>query len=92
MCWNGYWPAEALEGHVHDVPDWRELLAESHRLADEDLALLETASVGAVRACGYGEWSVDFALDRAGKYWLIDMAMAADSYHWPGCPHERGAA
>jgi len=35
----------------------------------------------AVRAVGKGSWSVDFALDANGKWWLIDMALAADSWH-----------
>ena len=85
----GFPSAEALEGHVHDVPDWRDLLAESHVLSAEDLAALDRMAFRAARACGGGKWSVDFALDRAGKFWLIDMAVAEDSYHWPGCQNGR---
>jgi hypothetical protein len=39
----------------------------------------------AARACGGGRWSVDFCQDVHGKWWLPDMATAADSFHWPGC-------
>lgn len=32
-------------------------------------------------------WSVDFARDETGDWWLIDMAVAADSWH-PDCEQE----
>jgi hypothetical protein len=28
-----------------------------------------------------GSWSVDFAKDRDGKWWLIDIALAEQSWH-----------
>jgi hypothetical protein len=36
-----------------------------------------------------GAWSVDFALGENGIWYLIDMALAKDSWHPADCPHER---
>jgi len=43
-------------------------------------------AIEAAKVCD-GRWSVDFARDRSGKWWLIDMALMAASWHWPGCPN-----
>lgn len=66
--------------------DWREQLAAMHQEPSE-LPDLKAMAVQAARACGGGVWSVDFCQDDAGKFWLLDMAVAQDSYHWPGCPN-----
>ena len=34
----------------------------------------------AVEAVGGSAWSVDFVEDKPGKWWLIDMALAKDSW------------
>lgn len=36
-----------------------------------------------------GAWSVDFACDVHGKWWLIDMALAQDSWHPNACIHAK---
>lgn len=84
-CWHAYWLAETIEEHRPSRADWRECLAEHHKVP-KDPALWIMA-VAAAKACGGGKWSVDFCLDKNGKWWLLDMATAEDSYHWPGCPH-----
>ena len=83
FCQHPYWPTEALEGHVDSVVDWKKQLTELHR--EPQGVDLGAMAMQAVKACGGGEWSVDFACDVAGKWWLIDMATMRDSYHWPGC-------
>lgn len=84
QCWHNYWPAETIEGHRPSREDWRDCLADLHREPAE-LEELSSMSVKAVKACGGGEWSVDFFRDVDGKWWLSDMATAADSFHWEGC-------
>lgn len=87
ICAHAYWPAESLEGHVsRDVPDWREKLAELEMIPAE-MPELERMAITAAAAQGSGSWSVDFCRDVAGKWWLPDMAVMADSFHWPGCPN-----
>ena len=38
-----------------------------------------------------GAWSLDFAMDKSGVWWAIDMAPAERSYHWPDCTAARTA-
>lgn len=85
-CRHPYWPEETLDGHTAPVvQNWRELLAEMH-VMPEEMPELEAMAVLAARACGGKSWSVDFCRDTDGKWWLLDMAPAEVSYHWPGCP------
>ena len=88
ICGHPYWPKESIEfWEGTETPrDWESRLAEHHREPDNFKELTDMA-VQAVKACGGGEWSVDFAMDKSGKWWLIDMALKEDSWHWPGCPH-----
>lgn len=83
-CWHPYWPADSIEDHRPSVENWRELLADMHR-APENPDLWRMATTAAA-ACGGGKWSVDFCEDVDGKWWLVDMATAGDSFHWPDCP------
>jgi hypothetical protein len=85
ICKHPYWPADALEDHI-SVEGWREQLSEMHIWPKCEG--LMTMAVTAAKACGGKAWSVDFACDVAGKWWLIDMATMADSYHWPRCENE----
>jgi|ERR1700722_1381342 len=86
-CWHPYWPEDSLEEHDPSNPDWRELLAGMQGTPPE-LGGLAMMAITAARACGGGDWSVDFCRDTDGKWWLLDMATAADSFHWPGCANE----
>lgn len=90
FCAHPYWPAEALEEHVDErlYPEWRQWLAWLHLLSDSETDTLSGMAIAASKACDGGPWSVDFAKDVAGKWHLIDMARAKDSFHWPGCEKE----
>lgn len=82
-----YWPEEAIKfwrGSV-ETPDWRERLAELSQPPAELVALRGMAQRAAT-ACAFAdeEWSVDFAHDTAGKWWLIDMAIGKDSWRPDG--------
>lgn len=88
ICAHPYWPEEALEEHLDaEVANWRELLRASIGLLPGEAATLGQMAVDAATACGGGRWSVDFAKDREGKWWLLDMARMESSWHWPGCPN-----
>lgn len=88
ICRHPYWPAESVKEYIDGtVPgDWAEQLAAMQQLPD-DVDVLAGMAVTAASACGGDRWSVDFAQDRSGKWWLIDMARMESSYHWPGCPN-----
>lgn len=85
LCSHPYWPEDAFE-RQRGLPDgWQAQLVELSELPKADeMDLLQSLSRKAVLAIGQGSWSVDWAQDVAGKWWLIDMAAAADSWH-PDC-------
>lgn len=84
LCAHPYWPKEALEGHVNAPAGWSRILDSMHE-PPEDVRDLHKIAVSVAAAIG-GAWSVDFAMDKKGTWWLIDCATAEDSWHWPGCP------
>jgi hypothetical protein len=86
LCQHPYWPADAFEdGHEPANENWRELLQAIHdEPVPEQLSVL---AVKAAAAAGGGVWSVDICQDVTGKFWVTDMAVASDSYHWAGCPN-----
>lgn len=97
LCRHFYWPADALQGHIdgHDIDEspeeeayWREKLKELEEWLPE-MNCLDAMAIEAAAACGpVKTWSVDFARDVNGKFWLIDMATAKDSWHPEDCPHK----
>lgn len=85
ICFHPYWPEDSLQFYNHSEPDnWKEKLAELHKEPDDLQELKSMAVIGAV-FYGCGTASVDFAKDTKGKWWLTDMAVAEDSYHWNTC-------
>jgi len=87
ICFHPYWPADAITDNTKD-PNWAEKLHKTQRpLSDSEMAKLSWMATLAAVACPAAKsWSVDFACDKAGKWWLVDMAVAAASYHAPECP------
>lgn len=88
LCWHPYWPEFSLmDSFYRGEPEgWRDILADHHT----EPACMDELRALAIRAASVqdgGVWSVDFARDRTGKWWLIDMATMQDSFHWEGCPN-----
>lgn len=73
-----YWPKEALQGHTEDDLSTYGHLARPLCPTEKDQ--LTRWAQEAAHAVGGGEWSVDFAQDRKGRWWLIDMALAEASW------------
>ena len=89
-CAHQYWPLEAIGETLPNAPRaWvrRKLQEYSEWLPEMDV--LKDMAVQAARACAEGtpvaSWSVDFARDVSGKWWLIDISTARHSWH-PECP------
>lgn len=80
LCHHFYWPEDAIE--QPSAPDWRQRL---RKMAEQPVPEVVLQAARAVSAQLEGAWSVDFAQDRAGQWWLIDMADAVQSWH-PPCP------
>jgi len=80
LCEHFYWPQEAFE-RLPGLPEtWKADL--EHLAAQRDgIEDLKAMALRAAQAVGHGSWSVDFAQDDSGKWWLIDMALSAASWH-----------
>lgn len=83
VCHHPYWPPHSIEGHTEDR-DWPGKLAELNEEIGEEVTLLSRYAL-LVSAALPGFWSVDFAKAKDGKWYLIDIALGGESYHWPGC-------
>lgn len=84
QCHHGYWPADAIQNP--SVSNWAELLAGMNRQSAMEVLFLTGYAQCAGEALG-GYWSVDFALARGNKWFLIDCAEGEKSYHWKECRH-----
>lgn len=82
QCEHPYWPEEAFAGQT--IESCREKLAALNNLSDADLNQLELSAAKVADAIE-GYWSVDFAKSTDGQWYLLDMAMGEDSYHWKDC-------
>ena len=84
VCSHPYWPVTAFNNHparmANDL-DWESKLAKLNERDSTEIILDKyTEQIG--KQLG-GFWSVDFARDIFGKWWLIDMALGENSYHYP---------
>jgi hypothetical protein len=86
ICHHPYWVKEAIKFYQQsknweNLP-WQMWLKELNTESEIEVRILTNIAemVGSVLP---GSWSVDFAKDREGKWWLIDMALAEQSWHPP---------
>lgn len=90
QCAHYYWPEDSIRNASLPEDEWQEA---RKRAADEPLpSSVRVAATSAARHANKHEatdplavWSVDFALDADGEWWLIDMALAAESWAPDGC-------
>ena len=88
VCIHPYWPKDTIQRPTTD--DWVERLAEMSEIDEATAGRLKAMARTASLATDYGDWSVDFLEDVDGNWWLIDMAEAAGSWHWPDCEFKAG--
>lgn len=84
LCHHPYWPEEAFLDHTNDG-DWKEKLEQLNYESDEEIELLSEYAKTVGAALPEDSWSVDFAKSKDGKWYLIDMAIAGESFHWKPC-------
>jgi len=76
-CYHPYWPLKALQDGGHSGDGYQDLCKPDN---EEDLLDLARRAGRAVP----GHWSIDILDTQRGLY-IIDMAVACESYHWEGC-------
>lgn len=84
LCHHPYWPEDAI--HTPSTEVWRELLIDLNRETPEEVELL-TGLTNRVARHFAGAWSLDWAKTVDGKWYAVDMALMATSFHWLNCPH-----
>lgn len=89
QCAHPYWPEFAIRSP--DCDDWREKLRALNHQDDNERSILREMTERIAGgfdnfAPGVG-WSLDWAQAESGRWYAIDMAVAEDSFHWPGCPY-----
>lgn len=95
ICCHPYWPrASLIDGFPlcvvgdsnRELPeDFCEKYERLLRLSSKDKDAISDLASRAGKALG-GEWSVD-VIDTARGWYITDLALARDSYHWDGCEH-----
>jgi len=87
LCKHFYWPESAIkfyteEYHSGREPDnWKQLLTD----LNTPIPNLDQEAISTALSCDdHNFWSIDFAQDKSGQWWLIDMALGEKSWH-PEC-------
>jgi hypothetical protein len=86
LCHHPYWPKSAFNNHPARMSNdvlWEQKLEELNKDDISELILTEYSRNISDTLNGY--WSIDFAKGRNGIWYLIDMALGENSYHWPEC-------
>jgi hypothetical protein len=84
VCHHPYWIKGAIQ--TPSRPDWKKLSDKMNRESKSEVRLL-TAYAQKVAQFVDGCWSVDFCRARDKTWYLIDMALASQSWHPKSCPN-----
>lgn len=86
VCHHPYWVEDAIKFYQRTKDQekltWQKWLKELNQESEIEIIVL-TGYAEKVASVLDGAWSVDFAKDSEGKWWLIDMALAEQSWHPP---------
>jgi len=85
VCHHPYWPEDAILFWQSTKPEpkgWQVKLAEMNSESEEEIILLSGYAEQIVQVLG-DKWSIDFMLGRDGIWYMIDMALAEQSFHPP---------
>jgi len=91
VCHHPYWPVEAFEKLPADSfpDDWKERIGRLYYNYETYLTKEVMGNSAKIANWIGGAWSIDWLWDQPSGHWfMIDMAVAKDSWHWPGCEHE----
>ncbi|MCK9576871.1 MAG: ATP-grasp domain-containing protein [Clostridia bacterium] len=88
LCHHPYWDAKDIEFFNDNYPEnWEELLSKLNIETDDKIYILTNmAERFGELIDGDNYFSVDFAQDKYGVWYLIDSAMGNISYHNEDCP------
>ena len=79
-AYQAYWPANSILDA--DTNDWAQKLESISEATQQQMDEMIKGADRVTRTLR-GDWSVDFLIDKDGAPWLIDMAVASQSYISP---------
>lgn len=80
VCWHPYWPKEAFK----NTPNIEEKLKKLYNIRNIEYDRLKVLTEQ-VAQYFEGYWSVDWLRGANNQWYLIDMAIGEESYHYPNC-------
>ena len=87
-CRHPYWPRDALAKGMSQLPtDLDSRYEQLCHLSQDEALEVDMLALRAGEAVT-GAWSIDI-LKTASGWYVIDMACAEESFHWPGCPNAK---
>jgi len=86
QCHHPYWFEDCIQPTLKEglPPNWRELLREMNHDSPQTISILTNYALKVADKFEHC-WSVDFCLAADGRWILIDMAVAKDSWHPKEC-------
>ncbi len=84
QCRHPYWPKDSINNPNNE--DWECILKKQNNETKEEVRLLSEYALMVGNVLD-GYWSVDFAYALDGKWYLIDMALGDESFHWLDCKY-----
>jgi len=84
QCWHPYWPETSIKNPTSK--DWLAELRELQTPGEGEVELLTWDAELIGETLG-GYWSVDFCRHKNGTWYVTDMALGEQSYHWTTCRH-----
>jgi len=87
LCHHPYWETEDIEFFNEDYPkNWKNLLTKLNTEDENEIVILSGMAERFAELINDDEYfSVDFAKDISGKWWVIDAAEGVKSYHNEDC-------
>jgi hypothetical protein len=85
QCHHPYWYPDSMEGHT-EQKNWRPIVdVLNYETESEIKKLTKFAELVGTVIDGY--WSVDFAISKKKVWYLFDMAIGDNSFHWLDCKY-----
>jgi len=84
QCWHPYWPPRSIQRP--SIENWQDILKEINQMYETDYYILEAYSKKIGRKIE-GYWSIDFCETKNDGWYMTDMALGEESYHWGTCPN-----
>ncbi len=83
-CWHPYWPPASIDNPT--IPNWYDVLKELQTPSEAELKHITRLAETVGRVVG-DYWSIDLCQTKNGSWYMTDMAIGEDSYHWGTCPN-----